>query len=108
MASTMDMSLIRELFTAVIRSAELLKLDADLKAQLVKAREQLYPYHIGQYGQLQEWFKDWDQPTDKHRHLSHLFGLYPGSQVTPGITPELAAAAKRSLEHRGDVSTGWS
>ncbi|HZI52667.1 MAG TPA: glycoside hydrolase family 95 protein, partial [Chitinophagaceae bacterium] len=58
--------------------------------------------------QLQEWFNDWDDPKDKHRHLSHLFGLYPGSQVTLGTTPELAAAAKQSLIHRGDVSTGWS
>jgi alpha-L-fucosidase 2 len=57
---------------------------------------------------LQEWFKDWDDPNDKHRHLSHLFGLYPGSQITLSATPELAAATKQSLIHRGDVSTGWS
>ncbi|WP_127124694.1 glycoside hydrolase family 95 protein [Pseudoflavitalea rhizosphaerae] len=108
MASTMDMSLLRELFTALISAADLLKTDAAFKAKLEKAKEQLYPFHIGQYGQLQEWFKDWDQPTDKHRHLSHLFGLYPGSQITVKQTPELAAAAKQSLIHRGDVSTGWS
>jgi alpha-L-fucosidase 2 len=75
---------------------------------LNKAKAKLYPYHIGQYGQLQEWFNDWDDPNDKHRHLSHLFGLYPGSQVTIDSTPELAAAAKQSLIHRGDLSTGWS
>ena len=75
---------------------------------MIKAKEKLYPYHIGQYGQLQEWFNDWDDPNDKHRHLSHLFGLYPGSQITLNTTPELAAAAKQSLIHRGDVSTGWS
>lgn len=108
MATTMDMSLIRELFTALINAADLLKTDAAFRAELVAAKEKLYPYHIGQYGQLQEWFKDWDQPTDKHRHLSHLFGLYPGSQITTLRTPELAAAAKQSLIHRGDVSTGWS
>jgi alpha-L-fucosidase 2 len=108
MASTMDMSIIRELFTAVIKSAELLKTDAAFAATLKKAMDQLYPFNIGQYGQLQEWFKDWDAPTDKHRHLSHLFGLYPGSQVTLSNTPELAAAAKQSLIFRGDVSTGWS
>lgn len=108
MASTMDMSLIRELFTALIAAEDLLQIDAGFKAKLVKAKEQLYPFHIGQYGQLQEWFKDWDQPADKHRHLSHLFGLYPGSQITVQRTPELAAAAKQSLIHRGDVSTGWS
>ncbi|MGE9312575.1 glycosyl hydrolase family 95 catalytic domain-containing protein [Niabella sp. CJ426] len=108
MASTMDMSIIRELFTAVIKSAEVLKTDAAFAATLKKTMDQLYPFNIGQYGQLQEWFKDWDAPTDKHRHLSHLFGLYPGSQVTLSKTPELAAAAKQSLIFRGDVSTGWS
>ncbi|HEU5168840.1 MAG TPA: glycoside hydrolase family 95 protein [Chitinophagaceae bacterium] len=108
MASTMDMSIIRELFTAVIKSADILRTDIDFKNKLIKAKEKLYPYHIGQYGQLQEWFNDWDDPNDKHRHLSHLFGLYPGSQVTLSSTPELAAAAKQSLFHRGDISTGWS
>jgi len=108
MASTMDMSIIRELFTAVIKSADILKTDTDFKNKLIKAKEKLYPYHIGQYGQLQEWFNDWDDPSDKHRHLSHLFGLYPGSQITLSTTPDLAAAAKQSLFHRGDVSTGWS
>jgi len=107
-ASTMDMSIIRELFTALIKSAEALNIDADFKNDLIKAKEKLYPFHIGQYGQLQEWFQDWDDPNDKHRHISHLFGLYPGSQITTSITPELAAAAKQSLIHRGDVSTGWS
>ena len=108
MASTMDMSIIRELFTAVIKAADILKIDSEFKNELIKAKEKLYPYHIGQHGQLQEWFNDWDDPNDKHRHLSHLFGLYPGSQITLSTTPELAAAAKQSLIHRGDVSTGWS
>jgi len=108
MASTMDMSIIRELFTAVIKSADLLKMDEAFKNELIKAKGKLYPYHIGQYGQLQEWFNDWDDPKDKHRHLSHLFGLYPGSQINVNSTTELAAAAKQSLFHRGDVSTGWS
>src|SRR5215204_1313440 len=107
-ASTMDMSIIRELFTALIKSAEALNIDDSFKNDLIKAKEKLYPYHIGQYGQLQEWFQDLDDPNDKHRHISHLFGLYPGSQITTSITPELAAAAKQSLIHRGDVSTGWS
>ncbi len=108
MASTMDMSIIRELFTAVIKSAKILGTDAAFAKELEAVKAKLYPYHIGQYGQLQEWFKDWDDPKDKHRHLSHLFGLYPGSQINPGETPELAAAAKQSLIFRGDVSTGWS
>jgi alpha-L-fucosidase 2 len=108
MASTMDMSIIRELFTALIKSSQQLNIDAAFREQLIKTKEKLYPYHIGQYGQLQEWFNDWDDPNDKHRHLSHLFGLYPGSQVNAATSPELAAAAKQSLIHRGDVSTGWS
>ncbi|HEV2831835.1 MAG TPA: glycoside hydrolase family 95 protein, partial [Hanamia sp.] len=108
MASTMDMSIIRELFTEVIKSADILKLDADFKKELIKAKEKLYPFHIGQYGQLQEWFNDWDDPKDKHRHISHLFGLFPGNEITLNHTPELAAAAKESLIERGDVSTGWS
>ncbi|MDB5211243.1 MAG: Alpha-L-fucosidase [Sediminibacterium sp.] len=108
MAGTMDMSIIRELFTALIKTTGVLNVDAAFREQLVKAKEKLYPFHIGRNGQLQEWFKDWDDPNDKHRHISHLFGLYPGSQLTLNNTPELAAAAKESLIERGDVSTGWS
>lgn len=106
MATTMDMAIIRELFTACSEAVE--EDDASFKEQVDAALAQLYPYHIGQHGQLQEWYKDWDDPNDKHRHLSHLFGLHPGSQITPDATPELAAAAKQSLIQRGDVSTGWS
>ena len=108
LGSTMDMSLLRELFTAVIRAGEQLNIEPAFRKQVQQALDRLYPYHIGQYGQLQEWYGDWDDPKDKHRHLSHLFGLYPGSQITVQQTPELAAAAKQSLIHRGDVSTGWS
>jgi alpha-L-fucosidase 2 len=108
MATTMDMSIIRELFTACIKSSTQLKTDEAFRNELIQAKEKLYPFHIGRYGQLQEWFNDWDDPNDKHRHLSHLFGLYPGSQINPSTTPELAAAAKQSLIFRGDVSTGWS
>jgi alpha-L-fucosidase 2 len=108
MATTMDMSIIRELFTAVIKSSNILKTDVAFRNEVIQAKEKLYPFHIGQYGQLQEWSKDWDDPNDKHRHLSHLFGLYPGSQINPSTTPDLAAAAKQSLLFRGDVSTGWS
>lgn len=108
MATTMDMSIIRELFAEVIRASEIIKTDPAFRDRLVKAKNKLYPFHIGQYGQLQEWFKDWDDPNDKHRHISQLFGLYPGSQLVPAVTPELAAAAKQSLIQRGDVSTGWS
>lgn len=108
MATTMDMSITRELFNACIRAAKILEKESEFCGQLENAAARLYPYHIGRHGQLQEWFKDWDDPHDKHRHLSHLFGLHPGSQITPNTTPELAAAAMQSLHHRGDVSTGWS
>jgi alpha-L-fucosidase 2 len=108
MATTMDMVITRELFTSCIRAAQIMGTENEFKTTLETAYKKLYPYHIGKHGQLQEWFKDWDDPNDKHRHLSHLFALHPGSQITPEATPELAAAAKQSLIHRGDVSTGWS
>lgn len=108
MASTMDMSIIRELFTAVIKAENILGTDLDFRDKLIAAKEKLFPFHIGKYGQLQEWFCDCDDTTDKHRHISHLFGLYPGSQITIDQSRELAAAAKNTLFYRGDVSTGWS
>ena len=108
MASTMDMSIIRELFTELIQASEILLVDPIFRSELQKAKEKLYPFHIGRYGQLQEWFKDWDDPQDKHRHISHLFGLFPGQEIRLRTTPELAAAARQSLIQRGDVSTGWS
>jgi len=107
-STTMDNALISELFTNTIKTAEILGVDIPYRKRLQQSLSKLMPYQIGQYGQLQEWFKDWDDPKDKHRHLSHLFGLYPGDQITIQHTPELAAAAKQSLIHRGDESTGWS
>ncbi|MXV14986.1 glycoside hydrolase family 95 protein [Pedobacter sp. HMF7056] len=108
LATTMDMSIIRELFTNCIQTSTVLGVDAGFRQKLVQAKAKLYPYHIGQYGQLQEWYGDWDDPKDTHRHISQLFGLFPGNQLSPEYTPELAAAARQSLIHRGDVSTGWS
>lgn len=108
MASTMDMSIIRELFTDCIEAEKVLDTDRDFRVSLENAVAKLYPFKIGKYGQLQEWFEDLDDPNDTHRHLSHLFGLYPGNQITVSETPDLAAAARQSLIHRGDVSTGWS
>ncbi|WP_316821352.1 glycoside hydrolase family 95 protein [Pedobacter gandavensis] len=107
-ASTMDMSILRELFTALIRTTEALNIDIEFRKELINARKQLYPFHIGQYGQVQEWFQDWDDPKDTHRHISHLFSLFPGNQISVFETPELASAAKQTLIFRGDVSTGWS
>jgi alpha-L-fucosidase 2 len=108
MASTMDMSIIRELFIHTAEAAKALRIDSLFQVELYDNFNKLYPFHIGKRGQLQEWFKDWDDPKDKHRHISHLFGLYPGNEITPVSTPELAAAAKNTLIERGDVSTGWS
>jgi alpha-L-fucosidase 2 len=108
MATTMDIAITRDLFSNTIRTLEILNTEPEFKAKLQSALTRLYPYHIGQYGQLQEWYLDWDSPKDTHRHLSHLFGLFPGNQISPRRTPELAAAAKQSMIHRGDVSTGWS
>jgi alpha-L-fucosidase 2 len=108
MASTMDMSITRDLFTNCIKTLDILNIEPEYKERLSDALKKLYPYHVGQYGQLQEWFLDLDDPKDNHRHISHLFGLYPGNQISVYRTPELASAARQSLIHRGDVSTGWS
>lgn len=108
MATTMDIAITRQLFESCLRAASALGINDAFTKQVKLTLDKLYPYHIGKHGQLQEWFKDWDDPEDKHRHLSHLFGLHPGNQISLVRTPELAAAAKQSLLHRGDVSTGWS
>ncbi|MCB0067185.1 MAG: hypothetical protein KDD77_08540, partial [Caldilineaceae bacterium] len=107
-ASTADMALIWDLFTNCIDATARLQTDDDFRAELVDARNRLLPPQIGQHGQLQEWSQDWDDPDDHHRHVSHLIGLHPGRQITPRDTPELFAAARRSLELRGDGGTGWS
>jgi alpha-L-fucosidase 2 len=108
MASTMDMAIIRDLFTNVLEAARILGVDDELRGRLEAARARLRPPQIGRLGQLQEWFQDWDDPADTHRHVSHLFGLHPGRQITPQTTPDLFAAARRSLELRGDGGTGWA
>jgi alpha-L-fucosidase 2 len=107
MASTMDMSIIWEHFTNCIEAARILKTDADFAQKLAAARARLYPLKIGARGQIQEWFEDFMETDEHHRHVSHLFGLHPGHQITPA-SPELFAAARRVLEIRGDDGTGWS
>lgn len=104
----MDMAIIRELFNNTLRAAEILAVDPDFRAELGKAMARLRPYQIGSRGQLLEWGEEFAEPEPQHRHCSHLFGLHPGRQITPRGTPELAAAARRSLELRGDGGTGWS
>jgi alpha-L-fucosidase 2 len=106
---TMDEQIIRDLFTHTIEAAGILKVDQELCDQLAAARNRLAPNKIGSEGQLQEWQDDWDMTADDlhHRHVSHLYGLFPSQQISPRTTPELAAAAKKSLEIRGDNATGW-
>ena len=107
MGTTTDMALIRDLFVNCIDAAEILDMDVEFRALLQSRLDQLLPYQIGRHGQLQEWFKDWDRPDDKHRHVSHLFSVHPGHSITPQ-TPALWQAAQKSLELRGDGGTGWS
>ena len=106
---TMDMQIIRDLFSNCIRAGEILNRDADFRGRLEAARQRLAPNQIGQVGQLQEWLEDWDLQAGEiyHRHVSHLYGLYPSAQISLRGTPELAAAARKSLEIRGDDATGW-
>lgn len=106
---TMDEQIIRDLFGNCIEASEVLGIDPDFRKKLIAARERLAPNQIGSQGQLQEWMEDWDaqSPEPHHRHVSHLFGFFPGSQITLRGTPELAAAVRKSLELRGDKATGW-
>ena len=110
MGPTMDEQIIRELFTHCIESAKILGVDADFAAKLGVARARLAPNQIGAQGQLQEWLEDWDAqaPEQQHRHVSHLYGFYPGNQITLRGTPQFAAAVRKTLETRGDISTGWA
>ncbi len=105
---TMDHQIIRSLFANTAAAADLLGIDADFAATLRRARSRIAPNQIGRHGQLQEWLEDIDDPANEHRHVSHLYGLYPGSEITWRDTPELFAAARQSLIFRGDGGTGWS
>lgn len=108
MGPTMDHQIIRNLFANTIEAAEILGVDHDFMAEIEAKRARIAPNQIGQYGQLQEWLEDKDDPTNQHRHVSHLWGLHPGSEIHPLTTPELAEACKVTLAHRGDGGTGWS
>jgi alpha-L-fucosidase 2 len=107
-AATMDMAILWDLFTNCIEAASILGKDVEFAAVLVKARERLLPYQVGSRGQLQEWSHDYPEEEVHHRHNSHLFGLHPGRQIDPEKSPELNKAIRRTLELRGDYSTGWS
>jgi alpha-L-fucosidase 2 len=108
MGPTMDHQLIRDLFARTIAASAILGVDAALRDTLRTMRARIAPNRIGRLGQLQEWLEDRDDPNDHHRHVSHLWGLHPGSEITRRGTPELFAAARRSLELRSDSGTGWS
>jgi alpha-L-fucosidase 2 len=105
---TMDMAIVRELFSRTIEAAKILETDHELTAELSNKLEQLLPYKIGKKGQLQEWQTDYDEVDTKHRHLSHLYGFHPGNQINFETTPELFRAVKQTLLLRGDEATGWS
>jgi len=106
----MDRQILRDLFGQVARATDILGVDEHLAAEIAACRSRLAPDRIGAQGQLQEWLQDWDSaaPEPDHRHVSHLYGLHPSHQINPDETPELAAAARKSLELRGDESTGWA
>jgi alpha-L-fucosidase 2 len=106
-ATTMDMSIIRDLFDNVIEASEILGADKAFRDTLIAKRSKLYPLHIGRNGQLLEWYKDFEETDIHHRHISHLYGLYPGKEISP-LTPDFYKAAKTSLKVRGDEGTGWS
>ncbi|MDM1293632.1 glycoside hydrolase family 95 protein [Sphingobacterium sp. N143] len=105
---TMDHQIIRSLFDIFDKSSKILNQDPLLRDSIRQMRREIAPNQIGQYGQLQEWLTDMDDPENKHRHVSHLWGLFPGDEINTVHTPQFVAAAKRSLEMRGDEGTGWS
>ena len=105
---TMDNQIAYDALSQALEAAEVLGVDESYRDTLKNVIALLPPMQVGQYGQLQEWIEDMDDPTDEHRHISHLYGLYPSDQITSKGTPELFAAARKTLEQRGDQATGWS
>ena len=105
---TMDNQIVFDVMNNVLQAARILGRDEAYQETLQKTMAQLPPMKVGQYGQLQEWLEDIDDPNDQHRHISHLYGLYPSNQISATRTPELFAAARKTLEQRGDQATGWS
>ena len=106
--STMDNQIIFDVFTQVLAAAKVLGKDEAELTALSAALKRLPPMQIGRYGQLQEWMIDGDDPKDEHRHISHLYGLYPSNQISPYSHPDLFTAAANTLNQRGDMATGWS
>ena len=108
MGSTMDVQIVSELYDAVCRSAEILGVDAAFSDSLRTAKSQFPPMQVSEQGYLQEWLKDYKEVEPQHRHVSHLFGLYPGTMLTQSKTPKLMDACRETLRRRGDEGTGWS
>lgn len=106
--TTMDNQLVFDILSKTIQAAEILKTDEAFVQRMKSTRERLAPMQIGRWGQLQEWIEDLDRENDNHRHVSHLYGLFPSNQISPLSHPDLFAAARKSLTARGDESTGWS
>jgi len=108
MGPTADQQLLRYLFGATIEASRILGVDESLRAELEAKRGRLAPTRIGSDGRIMEWLEEYPEADPHHRHVAHLWGLYPGSEIDPRATPDLAAAARKSLEARGDAGTGWS
>jgi alpha-L-fucosidase 2 len=108
MGPAMDHQLIRSLFGITAAASQILNVDPDLRQRLTATRSRIAPNLIGRHGQLQEWLEDVDDPNNKHRHVSHLWAVFPGSDITAFGTPDQFQAARKSLEFRGDAATGWS
>lgn len=106
--STADLAMSRECIMDAREAARVLNVDKDFVKQADRTLKRMWPYHIGKNGNLQEWYHDWNDKDPRHRHQSHLFGLFPGHHITPAETPDLAGACSRSLEIKGDNTTGWS
>jgi alpha-L-fucosidase 2 len=106
----MDMEILRDLFTAFEGAAETLGHDKEMRAKVAEARSRLAPIQVGHLGQIQEWLEDYrgDAALSRSRHISHLWGLFPSHQIDPRLSPELATAARRTLELRGEAGAGWS
>lgn len=105
---TMDNQIIRDVLNYTIEASKILNVDEDVRAKMEATVKRLPPTKTGKYGQITEWLQDWDDPTNKNRHISHLYGLFPSAQITPEETPDLIKGAAVTLEQRGDDATGWS
>lgn len=108
MGPTVDQQIIRYLFDSVIKSSKILGIDRDFRRDIETKKARLAPTRIGSDGRVMEWLEEYDEPETTHRHVSHLWGLYPGDEITNEKAPELTEASRKTLEKRGDISTGWS